>query len=197
MAVQTPEWHGTPQELRRLHDVIHRNCACPALVDAWRAGPCPAHALLSSQATLDHLLYAYRTRHHFIQAEHTRMRPHPHRPSRPAGHQVPPLVLEAQAVLALPGRQALSLVGYRPILEAVARLSHGWVGDPAAGLFPDASDSTDPDMSSGPDAGDVDNWAAERTGTHDQQVVVAENVDSPDAVASTAQSQDAPIVQDP
>ena len=125
------------------------------------------------------------------------MRPHPHRPSRPDVHQVTPPVIEAQAVLALPGRQALSLLGYRPILEVVARLSHGWVGDPAAGLFPDGSDSTDPEMASSPDAGDVGTGAAESTGAHDQQVVVAENVDSPDSIAYSAQSQDAPIVQDP
>jgi hypothetical protein len=61
-------WNGTPQELERLCQAIELNCGCarPPRVP----GPtCPAHALLTRQATLDHLLFVYRTRTRFVARE--------------------------------------------------------------------------------------------------------------------------------
>jgi hypothetical protein len=59
------QWNGTPQELERLREAVERNCAC-----AQAPGPtCPAHALLTRQTTLDHLLFVYRTRTHFLARE--------------------------------------------------------------------------------------------------------------------------------
>jgi hypothetical protein len=59
------QWNGTPQELERLRRAIEQNCGC-----ARPPGPtCPAHALLTRQATLDHLLFVYRTRARFVARE--------------------------------------------------------------------------------------------------------------------------------
>jgi hypothetical protein len=62
------QWHGTPQELERLRQAVERNCGCARPPRA--PGPtCPAHALLTRQATLDHLLFVYRTRTRFLDRE--------------------------------------------------------------------------------------------------------------------------------
>ena len=60
------EWH--PQELARLRQAVERNCGCAQSPQA--PGPtCQAHALLTRQATLDHLLFVYRTRTRFLARE--------------------------------------------------------------------------------------------------------------------------------
>ena len=62
------QWNGTQEELERLCRAIERNCGCarPPLPP----GPtCPAHALLTRQATLDHLLFVYRMRAYFLAGE--------------------------------------------------------------------------------------------------------------------------------
>jgi hypothetical protein len=65
------QWHGTPQELARLRQAVEQNCACARPPRA--PGPtCPAHALLTRQATLDHLLFVYRTRTRFLAREFQR-----------------------------------------------------------------------------------------------------------------------------
>ena len=62
------QWNGTPQELERLRQAVELNCACAC--GDWAPGPtCPAHTLLTSQATLDHLLFVYRTRTRFLARE--------------------------------------------------------------------------------------------------------------------------------
>jgi hypothetical protein len=62
------QWNGTRQELDRLRAAIELNCGCAQAPPP--AGPtCPAHALLMGQATLDHLLFVYRTRTRFIARE--------------------------------------------------------------------------------------------------------------------------------
>ena len=62
------QWNGTTQELERLRQAVELNCGCARPPEA--PGPtCPAHALLTSQATLDHLLFVYRTRTHFLDRE--------------------------------------------------------------------------------------------------------------------------------
>jgi hypothetical protein len=62
------QWHGTTQELEQLRQAVELNCACAGTPRA--PGPtCPAHALLTSQATLDHLLFVYRTRIQFLVPE--------------------------------------------------------------------------------------------------------------------------------
>ena len=62
------QWNGTGQELQRLRVALERHCAC-----ARRPRPpgptCPAHARLTRQATLDHLLFVYRTRAHHLARE--------------------------------------------------------------------------------------------------------------------------------
>lgn len=63
------QWHGTAQELARLCRAVEQHCSCAGAGHA--AGPpCSAHALFSRQATLDHLLFVYRTRSHFLAREH-------------------------------------------------------------------------------------------------------------------------------
>ena len=62
------QWNGTTQELEQLRQAVELNCGCarPPQVP----GPtCPAHAPLTSQATLDHLLFVYRTRAQFRMRE--------------------------------------------------------------------------------------------------------------------------------
>jgi hypothetical protein len=65
------QWNGTPHELERLRRAVERNCACAQSAQA--PGPlCPAHALLTRQTTLDHLLFVYRTRSRFVACEFQR-----------------------------------------------------------------------------------------------------------------------------
>jgi len=62
------QWNGTPQESKRLREAVELNCGCarPPQVP----GPmCAAHALLTRQTTLDHVLFVYRTRTHFLARE--------------------------------------------------------------------------------------------------------------------------------
>ena len=62
------QWNGTTQELEQLRQAVELNCACARAPQA--PGPtCPAHTLLTSQATLDHLLFVYRSRSHFLARE--------------------------------------------------------------------------------------------------------------------------------
>ena len=62
------QWNGTAQELEQLRRAVELNCGCARPPQA--AGPtCPAHTLLTSQSTLDHLLFVYRTRIHFLSHE--------------------------------------------------------------------------------------------------------------------------------
>ena len=62
------QWNGTPQELIQLWQAVERHCGC-ARPPQPPAPTCPAHALLTHQATLDHLLFVYRTRGHFLARE--------------------------------------------------------------------------------------------------------------------------------
>jgi hypothetical protein len=66
------QWNGTPQELERLRQAVERNCACARPPRAPEP-PCPAHTLLTRQTTLDHLLFAYRMRAHFVTHEFQRV----------------------------------------------------------------------------------------------------------------------------
>src|ERR671933_2978851 len=60
-------WNGTPQELERLCRAIELTCGCARPPEA--PGPtCPAHALLTSQTTLNHRLFVYPTRATFSTA---------------------------------------------------------------------------------------------------------------------------------
>ena len=62
------QWNGTPHELARLRQAVELNCGCARPPEA--PGPtCAAHALLTRQATLDHLLFVYRVRTHFLDRE--------------------------------------------------------------------------------------------------------------------------------
>jgi hypothetical protein len=62
------QWNGTHRELQHLRAAIERHCACVRPPEP--PGPtCPAHALLTCQATLDHLLFVYRTRAHYLARE--------------------------------------------------------------------------------------------------------------------------------
>ena len=62
------QWNGTTQELERLRQAVELNCGC--VRPPQPPGPaCPAHALLTSQVSLDHLLFVYRTRTRFLDRE--------------------------------------------------------------------------------------------------------------------------------
>ena len=62
------QWNGTTQELEQLRQAVELNCACARPPQA--PGPtCPAHTLLTRQTTLDHLLFVYRSRSHFLARE--------------------------------------------------------------------------------------------------------------------------------
>jgi hypothetical protein len=67
--MDTVTWQGTEQELTRLRQAVDRHCRCIAGVYGLPPSPCAAHAMLSAQSTLDHLLYVYRTRRMFITRE--------------------------------------------------------------------------------------------------------------------------------
>jgi hypothetical protein len=62
------QWNGTAQELEQLRQAVELNCGCarPPEVPGLT---CAAHTLLTSQTTLDHLLFVYRTRTHFVVRE--------------------------------------------------------------------------------------------------------------------------------
>ena len=62
------QWNGTTQELEQLRQAVELNCACARPPQA-PSPTCPAHTLLTSQATLDHLLFVYRSRSHFLARE--------------------------------------------------------------------------------------------------------------------------------
>ena len=62
-------WQGTDPEFARLLQAVDRNCECVLGMFGLPPRPCPAHAMLKSQSTLDHLLYVYRTRATFIRRE--------------------------------------------------------------------------------------------------------------------------------
>jgi hypothetical protein len=62
------QWNGSAEELEQLRHAVGLNCACARPPQA--PGPtCPAHTLLTSQTTLDHLLFVYRSRSHFLARE--------------------------------------------------------------------------------------------------------------------------------
>jgi hypothetical protein len=62
------QWNGTTQELERLRQAVEANCGCARPPEA--PGPaCAAHSLLIRQATLDHLLFVYRTRSSYLVRE--------------------------------------------------------------------------------------------------------------------------------
>jgi hypothetical protein len=69
MATEIGRWHGTDAEFVRLRQAIERNCLCPGLARPGDEAICPAHALLTRQSALDHLLYAYRARERFMDEE--------------------------------------------------------------------------------------------------------------------------------
>ena len=50
--IVVPIWNGTTDDALRLVDAIGRNCECIPLKHR-----CPAHDLMMSQHTLDHLLW--------------------------------------------------------------------------------------------------------------------------------------------
>lgn len=62
-------WQGTDPEFARLLQAVDRNCECVLGTFGLPSKPCPPHAMLKSQSTLDHLLYVYRTRAMFIRRE--------------------------------------------------------------------------------------------------------------------------------
>jgi hypothetical protein len=62
------QWNGTRLELERLRRAVDLNCGCARPPQA--PGPaCPAHTLFTCQTTLNHLLFVYRTRTHFVARE--------------------------------------------------------------------------------------------------------------------------------
>ena len=65
----TVTWRGTNEEFARLRQAIERNCQCVEGMFGLPPTTCAAHAMLSQQSTLDHLLYVYRTRRQFITRE--------------------------------------------------------------------------------------------------------------------------------
>ena len=62
-------WHGTGTELARLRNALARHCECQQELDYDQPRPCASHAMLGSQAALDHLLYAFRMRGVFVRRE--------------------------------------------------------------------------------------------------------------------------------
>jgi len=62
-------WHGTSDEMWRLHAAIRRYCACAGGAIGAAPTVCPAHAMLLDQRVLDHLLYVFRTRSFYKGAE--------------------------------------------------------------------------------------------------------------------------------
>ena len=65
----TATWQGTKAELTRLEGAVARNCGCADGMFGLPPPTCAAHRMLADQATLDHLLYVYRTRRVFITRE--------------------------------------------------------------------------------------------------------------------------------
>ena len=61
------QWHGSDPELWRLREAIQRNCTCASVKAPQRT--CASHEMLTSQSTLDRLLFVYRSREGFLTKE--------------------------------------------------------------------------------------------------------------------------------
>ena len=62
-------WQGTEQEFLRLRNALARHCNCVGTWDDNQWQTCAPHAMLGSQAALDHLLYVFRVRGLFVRRE--------------------------------------------------------------------------------------------------------------------------------
>jgi hypothetical protein len=69
MWTYTATWHGTRAEFMRLVAAMQRHCECETALFGRVVELCPAHAMLHDQRVLDHLLFTYRSRGQFQQAE--------------------------------------------------------------------------------------------------------------------------------
>ena len=67
--MRTVTWQGSEREFARLQLAIEQNCDCVPGMAGLPPRVCAAHAMLSQQGALDHLLYVYRTRKTFIVRE--------------------------------------------------------------------------------------------------------------------------------
>lgn len=68
MAQVAAIWHGSRFELRLLQRATNGNCQCMDETPAQQR-TCSAHAMLTDQRTLDHLLSVLRDRTRFVAAE--------------------------------------------------------------------------------------------------------------------------------
>ena len=62
-------WQGTGNEFARLQQAVARNCDCVDSEPGQVPVTCAAHLMLDDQATLDHLLWVFRTRRVFVSRE--------------------------------------------------------------------------------------------------------------------------------
>jgi hypothetical protein len=69
MWTHTATWHGSRAEFGQLAAAVRRHCGCKSVRFRGVAEVCPAHAMLSDQRVLDHLLFAYRSKSQFQQSE--------------------------------------------------------------------------------------------------------------------------------
>jgi hypothetical protein len=65
----SPVWHGTSEEMRRLNAAAQQHCDCTTGMFGNVAEICSTHRMLADQRVLDHLLYVWRARARFEQAE--------------------------------------------------------------------------------------------------------------------------------
>lgn len=57
-STQVTVWHGKQQQFNALRSAIEHNCTCEkATIVNSRPATCPAHQILTDQATLDHLAF--------------------------------------------------------------------------------------------------------------------------------------------
>ena len=68
---ELPNWHGSEDELARLTKAIEDNCVCTSEMYASGNPSCGPHEMLRDERILDHLVYGYRARARFIDAEWT------------------------------------------------------------------------------------------------------------------------------
>jgi hypothetical protein len=60
------QWHGSEKELLRLRVAVQNHCSCG---EAEQEPTCQAHAMLTDQTVLDHLVFVYRRRQSYIDDE--------------------------------------------------------------------------------------------------------------------------------
>ena len=60
------QWNGTDSELLALRVAVENHCSCE---EGGKGKTCDAHAMLTNQTVLDHMVFVYRSRQSYVERE--------------------------------------------------------------------------------------------------------------------------------